>query len=82
MVAVPAAGESASVDFGESLYTLEQRGELPDAAALASLGCGNPTAVAELIEGETVLDLGSGSESTSSFRPGASVRRVWPTGST
>ena len=49
-----------SADFGESLYTIEQRGELPDAAALASLGCGNPTAVAELNEGETVLDLGSG----------------------
>jgi arsenite methyltransferase len=53
-------GETASADFGESLYTLEQRGALPDAAALASLGCGNPTAVAELKEGETVLDLGSG----------------------
>jgi arsenite methyltransferase len=50
----------ASEDFGTSLYTLEQRGELPDAAALASLGCGNPTAVAELKEGEAVLDLGSG----------------------
>jgi arsenite methyltransferase len=49
-----------SEDFGESLYTDEQRGELPDAAALASLGCGNPIAVAELREGETVLDLGSG----------------------
>jgi SAM-dependent methyltransferase len=46
--------------FGEALYDLEQRGELPDAAALSSLGCGNPTAVAELREGETVLDLGSG----------------------
>ena len=34
--------------------------ELPDAAVLASLGCGNPTALAELKEGETVLDLGSG----------------------
>jgi arsenite methyltransferase len=53
-------GEVASADFGESRYTLEQRGEVPDAAALASLGCGNPTAVAELKEGETVLDLGSG----------------------
>ncbi len=52
--------ERASADFAESLYTLEQRGELPDAAALASLGCGNPTAVAALHEGETVLDLGSG----------------------
>jgi arsenite methyltransferase len=50
----------ASEDFGESLYTDEQRDELPDAAALASLGCGNPVAVAELREGETVLDLGSG----------------------
>jgi SAM-dependent methyltransferase len=46
--------------FGEALYSAEERGELPDAAALASLGCGNPTAVAELHEGETVLDLGSG----------------------
>src|ERR687883_683032 len=45
--------------FGEALYGVEQRGELPEAAALASLGCGNPTAVAELREGETVLDLGS-----------------------
>jgi arsenite methyltransferase len=49
-----------SEDFGEALYTAEQRKELPDAAALVSLGCGNPTAVAELREGEVVLDLGSG----------------------
>jgi arsenite methyltransferase len=46
--------------FGELLYDAEQRGQLPDAAVLASLGCGNPVAVAELQEGETVLDLGSG----------------------
>jgi arsenite methyltransferase len=46
--------------FGEALYDAEQRGELPEAATLASLGCGNPTAVADLHEGETVLDLGSG----------------------
>jgi arsenite methyltransferase len=52
--------ETASADFGESLYSAEQRGELPGAAALASLGCGNPTAVAEMREGEVVLDLGSG----------------------
>src|SRR5207302_7076273 len=44
----------------ESGYTTAQREELPEAAALASLGCGNPTAVAELRQGETVLDLGSG----------------------
>jgi SAM-dependent methyltransferase len=46
--------------FGGALYDLEQRGELPSAAVLASLGCGNPTAVADLREGESVLDLGSG----------------------
>ena len=47
-------------DFGAGLYAGDERGELPDAAKLASLGCGNPTAVADLHEGETVLDLGSG----------------------
>jgi hypothetical protein len=46
--------------FGQALYAADQRGELPETAVLASLGCGNPTAVAELHEGETVLDLGSG----------------------
>ena len=51
-------GEDES--FGEALYDAGQRGELPEAAVLASLGCGNPTAVADLREGETVLDLGSG----------------------
>jgi len=45
---------------GEELYGADQLRELPEAAVLASLGCGNPTAVAELREGETVLDLGSG----------------------
>jgi arsenite methyltransferase len=49
-----------SAKFGEALYDPEQRGDLPEAAALASLGCGNPTAVADLREGEVVLDLGSG----------------------
>ena len=46
--------------FGAGLYAGEDRAAVPDAAKLASLGCGNPTAVAELHEGETVLDLGSG----------------------
>ena len=50
--------ETDDAKFGEALYEAEQRGELPEAAALASLGCGNPTAVAELNEGEVVLDLG------------------------
>jgi SAM-dependent methyltransferase len=52
--------DGPATDFGEGLYNAVQRAELPDAAALASLGCGNPTAVAELHEGEVVLDLGSG----------------------
>ena len=55
-----ADGESDASMFGQALYDAEQRGELPEAAALASLGCGNPIAVADLHEGETVLDLGSG----------------------
>jgi SAM-dependent methyltransferase len=51
------SGEEAS---GSALYEAFEAESLPDAAVLASLGCGNPTAVAELHEGETVLDLGSG----------------------
>ena len=62
--------------FGEALYDAEQRGELPADAALASLGCGNPTAVAELREGETVLDLGSGG----GIDVILSAKRVGPTG--
>ena len=54
------AGTAGDARFGEALYDAGQRDEVPDAAALASLGCGNPTAVADLSEGETVLDLGSG----------------------
>jgi len=53
-------GETDASSFGGALYDAGQRGELPATATLASLGCGNPTAVAELREGETVLDLGSG----------------------
>jgi arsenite methyltransferase len=53
-------GEPDGAEFGEALYDAEQRGDLPEAATLASLGCGNPTAVADLRQGETVLDLGSG----------------------
>jgi arsenite methyltransferase len=69
-------GDGASADFGKSHYTSEDRGELPDAAALASLGCGNPTAVADLGEGEVVLDLGSGG----GIDVILSAKRVGPTG--
>jgi arsenite methyltransferase len=47
-------------EFGPALYEDLDGERLPEAAVLASLGCGNPTAVADLHEGETVLDLGSG----------------------
>lgn len=69
-------GESDAAKFGEALYDAEQRGELPEAATLASLGCGNPTAVADLREGETVLDLGSGG----GIDVILSAKRVGPTG--
>jgi arsenite methyltransferase len=69
------AGEALG-SFGEALYPAEERAELPDAAALASLGCGNPTAVVELREGETVLDLGSGG----GIDVILSAKRVGPTG--
>lgn len=62
--------------FGGQLYDADQRAELPDAAVLASLGCGNPTAVAELAPGETVLDLGSGG----GIDVLLSARRVGPAG--
>jgi arsenite methyltransferase len=67
---------SQDAGFGEALYSAEQRGELPDTATLASLGCGNPTAVADLHEGETVLDLGSGG----GIDVILSAKRVGPTG--
>jgi arsenite methyltransferase len=62
--------------FGPELYAATDRATLPNAAVLASLGCGNPLAVAELREGETVLDLGSGG----GIDVLLSARRVGPTG--
>ncbi|MBK1687315.1 arsenite methyltransferase [Rubrivivax gelatinosus] len=59
-----------------NLYDAVQAGELPDTALLASLGCGNPTALAELHPGETVLDLGSGG----GIDVLLSAKRVGPTG--
>jgi len=69
----PAAEEPG---IGAGLYAAADRATLPDAAVLASLGCGNPTAVAELREGETVLDLGSGG----GIDVLLSARRVGPAG--
>jgi arsenite methyltransferase len=62
--------------FGASRYDEAAQGELPDTATMASLGCGNPTAVAALHAGETVLDLGSGG----GIDVLLSARRVGPTG--
>ena len=62
--------------YGLELYDAAEREGIPDAALLASLGCGNPIAVAELREGETVLDLGSGG----GIDVLLSARRVGPTG--
>jgi arsenite methyltransferase len=62
--------------WGGTLYDDEARADAPDLAVLASLGCGNPMAVAELREGEVVLDLGSGG----GLDVLLSARRVGPTG--
>jgi arsenite methyltransferase len=67
-------GEGQS--FGSQLYEIGDREVLPDAALLGSLGCGNPTAVADLEPGETVLDLGSGG----GIDVLLSARRVGPEG--
>jgi len=66
-----------SVDpITSNLYGSDQTGELPQEAVLASLGCGNPTALAELQPGEVVLDLGSGG----GIDVLLSARRVGPNG--
>ena len=54
------AATSVIVYLAHGSYTEAERGELPQAAVGASLGCGNPTALATLSPGEVVLDLGSG----------------------
>jgi arsenite methyltransferase len=73
ITATDAAGETR---WGGALYTSEDAGETPGAALNASLGCGVPTAVADLHEGETVLDLGSGAGADVLI----SARRVGATG--
>jgi arsenite methyltransferase len=68
------AGDASRIS--SNLYAIDELGELPTAAVLASLGCGNPTALAELQEGEVVLDLGSGG----GIDVLLSARRVGPAG--
>jgi SAM-dependent methyltransferase len=70
------AGASMPVTFGRALYSPDDAVGLPDSAVLASLGCGNPTAVADLRPGERVLDLGSGG----GIDVLLSARRVGPRG--
>jgi len=78
-IQVLSSGIASSIDepgIGGQLYSEIERGALPDAAVLASLGCGNPTAVADLRLGERVLDLGSGG----GIDVLLSAARVGPTG--
>ena len=72
----PIATAEPGTGTGAELYTDAERGSLPDTAVLASLGCGNPTAVADLRVGERVLDLGSGG----GIDVLLSAQRVGPTG--
>jgi arsenite methyltransferase len=69
-------GGGCCEDAGPELYTALERAELPDTAVMASLGCGNPLAVADLRPGERVLDLGSGG----GIDVLLSAKRVGPTG--
>ena len=68
--------EALDPESGAALYGPEEAGEVPEAALLASLGCGNPLVVADLRPGERVLDLGSGG----GIDVLLSARRVGPTG--
>ncbi len=69
-------GGAAEDPITSNLYSVAETATLPEKAVLASLGCGNPTALAELREGETVLDLGSGG----GIDVLLSARRVGPVG--
>jgi arsenite methyltransferase len=68
--------ETLDKDLTDGAYTAMELAEIPTEAADASLGCGNPTAVADLAEGERVLDLGAGG----GIDVLLSARRVGPTG--
>jgi SAM-dependent methyltransferase len=75
-VAGGCCGPTGEAAWGELLYDATDRSSLPETAVLASLGCGNPTAVADLRPGEVVLDLGSGG----GIDVLLSAARVGPTG--
>ena len=62
------------------LYNADETAQLPEEAVAASLGCGNPTALIDLQEGETVLDRAPAAASTSCSPHGASVPRARSTG--
>ena len=72
----PAAAVEPQDEFARGLYAVDETSDLPAEAVLASLGCGNPTALADLRPGEVVLDLGSGG----GIDVLLSARRVGPTG--
>jgi hypothetical protein len=66
-------------EITSNLYSDAETGEVPEDAINASLGCGNPTALATLNPGEKVLDLGSGAASTCCYPPSESARPALPT---
>ena len=72
----PAAAVEPNDELTRGLYGIDETSDLPPEAVLASLGCGNPTALADLRPGEVVLDLGSGG----GIDVLLSARRVGPTG--
>jgi arsenite methyltransferase len=74
--ASPASESSCCDPITSNLYDANQAGQIPEEALLASLGCGNPTALAQLNAGETILDLGSGG----GIDVLLSAKRVGPTG--
>ena len=74
--AAPATAEKCCDPITSNLYDVTQAAQIPEEALLASLGCGNPTALAQLSPGEVVLDLGAGG----GIDVLLSARRVGPTG--
>ena len=74
--ASPATSRNCCDPITSNLYDAEQAGQIPEEAMLASLGCGNPTTLAKLNPGETVLDLGSGGGVDVGFATNAKLERA------